>query len=92
MNFTLMYSPRYMRWRILANDLYGRGKPELNIYVSLVSVMLNIILNILWIPKFGIAGAASATSARQSKCGRSRQKTSFMHVTSKKKKRGETIS
>jgi len=50
-------------WKILANDLYGRGKPELNIYISLVSVVLNIILNILWIPKFGIAGAAWATSA-----------------------------
>lgn len=49
-------------WRVLANDLYGRGKPELNIYISLVSVVLNIILNILWIPKFGIAGAAWATS------------------------------
>jgi len=49
-------------WRILANDLYGRGRPELNIYISFMSVVLNIILNILWIPKFGIAGAAWATS------------------------------
>ncbi len=49
-------------WRILANDLYGRGKPELNIYISLISLILNIILNILWIPKFGINGAALATS------------------------------
>ena len=49
-------------WRILANDLYGRGKPELNIYISLASVALNIILNILWIPNFGITGAAWATS------------------------------
>ena len=50
-------------WKILCNDLYGRGKPELNIYISLISVVLNIILNILWIPKFGIAGAAWASSA-----------------------------
>jgi len=49
-------------WQILANDLYGRGKPKLNIYISLTSVMLNIILNILLIPKFGIVGAAWATS------------------------------
>jgi len=49
-------------WRILANDLYGRGRPELNIYISFWSVVLNIILNILWIPKFGIIGAAWATS------------------------------
>lgn len=49
-------------WRILANDLYGRGRPELNIYINFISVVLNIILNILWIPKFGIAGVAWATS------------------------------
>lgn len=49
-------------WRILANDLYGRGKPELNIYISFFSLFLNIILNIFWIPKYGISGAAFATS------------------------------
>ena len=49
-------------WRILANDIYGRGKPELNIYISFISVILNIVLNILWIPKYGINGAAWATS------------------------------
>lgn len=49
-------------WRVLANDLYGRGRPELNIYISLASVILNIALNVLWIPRFGISGAASATS------------------------------
>ena len=49
-------------WKVLANDLYGRGKPELNIYISLVSVLVNIILNIVWIPEFGILGAAWATS------------------------------
>lgn len=49
-------------WRILANDLYGRGKPELNIYISAVSILLNVVLNIFWIPKFDISGAAWATS------------------------------
>jgi O-antigen/teichoic acid export membrane protein len=49
-------------WRILANDLYGRGKPELNIYISSASFALNIILNVLWIPRFGIIGASLATS------------------------------
>lgn len=48
--------------RILAYDLYGRGRPMLSTYTNLASVVLNIILNILWIPKFGIAGAAWATS------------------------------
>lgn len=49
-------------WRVLANDLYGRGRPELNIYISVVSVVLNVILNIIWIPRYRIAGAAWATS------------------------------
>ena len=49
-------------WRILANDLYGRGKPLLNSYITGVSVIINIILNIIFIPKFGISGASWATA------------------------------
>jgi len=49
-------------WRILANDLYGRGRPDVNIYINLGSLVLNIILNILWIPKYGIIGGAWSTS------------------------------
>ena len=49
-------------YRILTNDLYGRGRPELNIYIGLLSVGLNVILNIIGIPKYGILGAAWATS------------------------------
>lgn len=48
--------------KILENDLKGRGKPMLNTYVVGISVVLSTILNILWIPKFGILGAAWATS------------------------------
>jgi len=49
-------------WRILANDLYGRGKPLLNSYITGISVIINIILNIIFIPKFGISGASWATA------------------------------
>jgi O-antigen/teichoic acid export membrane protein len=48
--------------RILSNDLAGRGKPELNMYTSIFTVVSNIILNIVLIPKMGIAGAAYSTS------------------------------
>jgi len=48
--------------RILANDLSGRGKPIINAYLNAASVTLNIILNIIWIPMWGIKGAAWATS------------------------------
>lgn len=49
-------------WKILASDIAARGKPMLNTYIVGFSVILNIILNILWIPKLGITGAAWATT------------------------------
>jgi Na+-driven multidrug efflux pump len=49
-------------WHVLANDLSARGKPMLNTWAIGISVSLNIFLNILWIPKWGINGAAFATT------------------------------
>ncbi len=49
-------------WEILANDLAARGKPILNTYAIGISVLINIILNIIFIPKWGISGAAWATA------------------------------
>ena len=49
-------------WRILANDLYGRGRPEINIYINAFSAVTNIMLNVILIPRLGIVGAAWATS------------------------------
>ncbi|MCK4420356.1 oligosaccharide flippase family protein [candidate division WOR-3 bacterium] len=48
--------------RVLANDIAGRGKPILNTYMSAVTISVNIGLNILWIPTFGIEGAALAST------------------------------
>lgn len=48
--------------KILANDLAARGRPELNLSTSWVAVIINIIGNILLVPKLGIEGAAIATS------------------------------
>lgn len=48
--------------RILANDIAGRGKPMINTYINIVSVLVNVVLNILWIPSFGIVGAAWAST------------------------------
>jgi len=47
--------------RVLANDVAGRGRVMLNNYAGLVTVSTNVILNILWIPRYGIAGAAWAS-------------------------------
>lgn len=48
--------------RVLSNDIAARGKPELNFYSSLLVVSLNVILNIILIPRMGIKGAAIATT------------------------------
>ncbi|RLA95333.1 MAG: hypothetical protein DRG83_18740, partial [Deltaproteobacteria bacterium] len=49
--------------RVLSNDIAGRGFPGLNIYTGLAAVATNIALNLLWIPRYGIVGAAWASTA-----------------------------
>jgi len=48
--------------RILANDLAGRGRPELNSYIAVFGLVANVLANIILIPRYGIAGAALASS------------------------------
>jgi len=48
--------------RVLANDIAARGHPEINLYSSLIVVIVNVILNLLLIPSFGVFGAAVATT------------------------------
>ena len=48
--------------RILTNDIASRGKPEFNMYCSLIIVTVNIAGNFLLIPRFGLEGAALATT------------------------------
>ena len=48
--------------RILANDIAGRGKPLLNTYVGAIGIAAQVLLNLAWIPRFGTAGAAWATT------------------------------
>ncbi len=47
---------------VLANDMAARGRPDLNLATSWISVLINIGGNIVLIPRFGIEGAAAATS------------------------------
>jgi O-antigen/teichoic acid export membrane protein len=48
--------------KILANDLAGRGKPEYWTIGAWVSLGLTLVLDLLLIPHWGIAGAAVASS------------------------------
>lgn len=48
--------------RIYANLVAAAGKPEWNLYASVVVIALNIVGNILLIPALGLTGAAIATT------------------------------
>ncbi|GGC84831.1 polysaccharide biosynthesis protein [Thalassobacillus devorans] len=45
----------------VANMNTMTGRPSYNLYSSLLVIILNIVLNIIFIPKYGINGAAIAT-------------------------------
>ena len=49
-------------WKVLCNDLAGRGLPQYKFYSSLPSFFITVLLNIILIPKLGIIGAAITTS------------------------------
>lgn len=52
--------------KIISDDISSRGKPEINSYISMVTVILNIGANILLIPQYGIEGAAIVSSVTYS--------------------------
>ena len=48
--------------KVLSNEITGRGKPLINTVAAGVSLAVNIPLNLLLIPRIGIAGAALAST------------------------------
>jgi len=52
--------------RVLGNDLAARGRPLVNSTIAAVSVVCNIALNVLLIPRYGIDGAAWASAGAYS--------------------------
>jgi len=48
--------------RVLSNDLAGRDKTHLNTASAALMLLSNVVLNIFLIPRYGINGAAIATS------------------------------
>jgi Na+-driven multidrug efflux pump len=50
-------------FRILNSRLAGMGKPQVAIYCFIPALIINLILNILWIPGYGGMGAVWATNA-----------------------------
>jgi O-antigen/teichoic acid export membrane protein len=49
-------------WKVIINDLSGRGLPQYKSYATGVSLIVTVILDLWLIPPFGIAGAAVASS------------------------------
>ena len=49
--------------RVLGNDLAARGRPLVNSVIAGASVICNIALNLVLIPRYGIDGAAWASTA-----------------------------
>ncbi len=54
---------------MLSGDLMGRGRPQYGLIVSTVAFFANILAYILLIPRFGIAGAAAASSVTSAFAG-----------------------
>ena len=52
--------------RVLGNDIAARGRPILNSYIATVSVALNLGLNLMLVPRYGIKGAAWSSTASYS--------------------------
>ena len=48
--------------RIVANDLAGRGKPEINLYTSAFVLVVNIIASFTLVPTLGAVGASLSSS------------------------------
>lgn len=47
---------------ILHSDLTGRGKAIITVYIFSAAFLINLILNVIFIPRFGINGAALAST------------------------------
>lgn len=52
--------------RVLGNDIAARGRPLVNSVVAAISVICNIALNVVLIPRYGINGASWASTASYS--------------------------
>lgn len=49
-------------FKILNADLAGRGKPLFALRIYIVTLLLNVVLNVILIPQYGINGAAFAST------------------------------
>jgi O-antigen/teichoic acid export membrane protein len=55
--------------RVLGTDMSGRGKPEINSILFTVSLFINVVANLILIPRFDYLGAAISSSIAYSILG-----------------------
>ncbi|NJM21282.1 MAG: flippase [Richelia sp. SM1_7_0] len=55
--------------KILYMDIAGKGKPGITLFILIPALMMNIILNLIWIPQYGANGAALASTVSYSLSG-----------------------
>jgi len=53
-------------YQLLHSDLTGRGRAQVTLWVFLLALGLNVALNLWWIPRWGAAGAALASTVSYS--------------------------
>lgn len=61
-NYLLPGVIMFMIFRVLNGQLSGMGKPGVAAIAFFIALVINIVLNVLWIPEFGAKGAAWATN------------------------------
>ena len=49
-------------YMILHSDLTGRGRAKITVYIFGMALILNIVLNLFLIPRYGINGAAFSST------------------------------
>ncbi len=49
-------------FQLVVSDFNGRGEPEVGLKAAGASLVVNLALNVMWIPEYGILGAAFASS------------------------------
>ena len=49
-------------FQVLNQDLLGKGKPWLSLFAMIPALILNVVLNIWWIPEYGANGSALAST------------------------------
>ena len=56
-------------YKVFTRDFSSRNRQQVSIVAAGISLLLNILLNLLWIPEYGIAGAALASTVAYSVAG-----------------------